>query len=312
MGAYGRVESTPHNDIHVQIGGLMGNPDTAALDPIFWLHHCNIDRLWWVWDDSAHANPIDSSWTDQQFSFFNEAGAQLALRCDGVGDTVKDLDYTYERKLRFPSLLLKPEILELFRRRPPWPPWIRRIPLPVPPPPPPQDVPEPVGATDRPVRLTGDAARVRVPIDSRARRDAVGDAAPQRVVLTVDNVDAERNPGTVYGIYVNLPDDASDDELRAHHAGNISLFGIERMHQPRGDDHAHGGMRVTVDITDLVTRLSARGIWKGDDVDVTLRPIPLDVVGDTAEADAVRDEVVRNLRHDDVPITIGRVSIHME
>ncbi|WP_196490002.1 tyrosinase family protein, partial [Erythrobacter donghaensis] len=52
----GLIESFPHNLVHVLIGrsnsaglGLMTDPDTAALDPIFWLHHCNIDRLWEAW-----------------------------------------------------------------------------------------------------------------------------------------------------------------------------------------------------------------------------------------------------------------------
>ena len=31
------------------VGGDMGSLGTAAWDPIFWSHHCNIDRLWYVW-----------------------------------------------------------------------------------------------------------------------------------------------------------------------------------------------------------------------------------------------------------------------
>ena len=46
---FGDVESTPHNWVHVDIGGLMESPATAGQDPIFWLHHANIDRLWEVW-----------------------------------------------------------------------------------------------------------------------------------------------------------------------------------------------------------------------------------------------------------------------
>ena len=37
----------------------MGSFYTAGLDPLFWLHHANIDRLWEVWLslDSGHVNP---------------------------------------------------------------------------------------------------------------------------------------------------------------------------------------------------------------------------------------------------------------
>ena len=48
-GLSGSLELNPHNVVHVRIGELMENPNTAALDPIFWLHHCNVDRLWAAW-----------------------------------------------------------------------------------------------------------------------------------------------------------------------------------------------------------------------------------------------------------------------
>jgi hypothetical protein len=37
-----------HNRVHVWVGGSM-LPMTSPNDPIFWLNHCNIDRLWEVW-----------------------------------------------------------------------------------------------------------------------------------------------------------------------------------------------------------------------------------------------------------------------
>jgi hypothetical protein len=27
--------------------------DRAPADPLFWMHHANIDRLWWQWHNSA-------------------------------------------------------------------------------------------------------------------------------------------------------------------------------------------------------------------------------------------------------------------
>jgi hypothetical protein len=46
---FGALESTPHNVVHDDIGGLMRDPNTSARDPIFYLHHANIDRLWKRW-----------------------------------------------------------------------------------------------------------------------------------------------------------------------------------------------------------------------------------------------------------------------
>ena len=37
-----------HNLVHRYVGGTMGNM-TSPNDPVFWLHHCNIDRLWAEW-----------------------------------------------------------------------------------------------------------------------------------------------------------------------------------------------------------------------------------------------------------------------
>jgi hypothetical protein len=37
-----------HNRVHIWVGGDMG-PGTSPNDPVFFLHHCNIDRLWATW-----------------------------------------------------------------------------------------------------------------------------------------------------------------------------------------------------------------------------------------------------------------------
>ena len=40
-----------HNRVHVWVGGADGTMlfSTSPNDPVFWLHHCNIDRLWVEW-----------------------------------------------------------------------------------------------------------------------------------------------------------------------------------------------------------------------------------------------------------------------
>ncbi|MBK4738139.1 tyrosinase family protein [Noviherbaspirillum pedocola] len=44
-----KLESAPHNPVHNLIGNFMANVMTSPTDPIFYLHHCNIDRLWHAW-----------------------------------------------------------------------------------------------------------------------------------------------------------------------------------------------------------------------------------------------------------------------
>lgn len=44
-----------HDLVHVWVGGRRGTMSslpTAPADPIFWMHHANIDRLWWQWHQS--------------------------------------------------------------------------------------------------------------------------------------------------------------------------------------------------------------------------------------------------------------------
>ena len=38
-----------HDSVHGWVGGSMSRVATAAFDPIFWAHHCNLDRLWRIW-----------------------------------------------------------------------------------------------------------------------------------------------------------------------------------------------------------------------------------------------------------------------
>lgn len=50
----GAFEVGPHNHVHATLGGSMGT-FMSPLDPIFWLHHCNIDRIWYLWSASRVA-----------------------------------------------------------------------------------------------------------------------------------------------------------------------------------------------------------------------------------------------------------------
>ncbi len=47
--AFRRIEGGHHEGPHNWVGGSMANLTTAARDPLFYLHHCNIDRLWAIW-----------------------------------------------------------------------------------------------------------------------------------------------------------------------------------------------------------------------------------------------------------------------
>lgn len=102
----GTLELGPHDNIHVAIGGnpwngpglnLMSHPDSAALDPIFWLHHANIDRLWNRWQEmgGGRQNPTDAAWLNTSYEFFDETGTRVSKRASDLLSTV-DLGYRYD------------------------------------------------------------------------------------------------------------------------------------------------------------------------------------------------------------------------
>lgn len=45
-----------HNLVHVWVGGSM-LPGTSPNDPVFFLHHCNVDRLWALWQTCHSSIP---------------------------------------------------------------------------------------------------------------------------------------------------------------------------------------------------------------------------------------------------------------
>jgi tyrosinase len=55
------MEGDPHGLAHTSFGGFIRSPATAPRDPLFFLLHCNVDRLWAKWQ--------------RQFNRFNSATA---------------------------------------------------------------------------------------------------------------------------------------------------------------------------------------------------------------------------------------------
>jgi tyrosinase len=306
-GAIGELENTPHGAVHVTVGGLMGSFNTAGLDPIFWLHHCNIDRLWEVWDRQttpARTNPATANWTtDQTFHFRNTSGADVTQVSGGVVNTRDQLHYIYDQ---FSLPFIRPDILQQIQRIP--------VPLPFPGPGPvpmpagftapaeaePPDRPaELAGATEEPVVLTGDtvAASFSTSSDASFRAEA---AEPERVYLNVEEVRAEGAPATPYEVFVNLPD---DDETTDDHyqVGLISLFGAAEAADPESE-HPEG-LKYVFDITELYTAMKEAGIWNEGDVKVTFKPVRVEMPEGASAAFTDLEP------QPEPPVTIGRVSV---
>jgi tyrosinase len=65
--AFRTLEGNPHGSAHTSFGGSISSVPTAARDPLFFLLHCNVDRLWAKWQrqngrfNSAVAASYDSA-----------------------------------------------------------------------------------------------------------------------------------------------------------------------------------------------------------------------------------------------------------
>lgn len=66
------IESAPHNPVHNLIGGAMGDVAISPRDPLFWVHHANIDRLWVAWFEAGEGRQMPrayKSYWDGSFQY---------------------------------------------------------------------------------------------------------------------------------------------------------------------------------------------------------------------------------------------------
>ena len=83
------MEGNPHGSAHTSFGGSISSIGTAAKDPLFFLLHCNVDRLWAKWQkqngrfdpaqaasyDSNPGNPIGHNLPDTMWPWNGVTGA---------------------------------------------------------------------------------------------------------------------------------------------------------------------------------------------------------------------------------------------
>ena len=112
-----RLEYDLHNLVHRYVGGDMGLA-ASPNDPVFWLHHCNLDRLWSLWEQTAgkpapyapaHGGPVGQSGDKPlTFAFHNGTPPWLgSTKPQDVYDSRTQLQIGYPTDLAAPHLLLE-------------------------------------------------------------------------------------------------------------------------------------------------------------------------------------------------------------
>jgi len=262
------LEGSPHNDGHVVVGagnGHMGN-GMSPLDPIFWLHHCNIDRLWAQWQDAGNSTPPLSGVYSGQFV---DANKQPVMATSASALNITDFNYTYD-VLTGPVVARESQELglESFRRQKVLSP--ENV----------SSAPQTLGATTEAKTVNTNVETVftvgvadLVPNLFKSRTfwapEVLGvqrlAAEPSRVLARLTDVSAPQEAAPIIvNVFVNHPDlSPQTDSNDPHYAGSFSFFG----------PHQH---EFIVDITEPLRALSADGRIVTNDVKIQLMPISVD------------------------------------
>jgi tyrosinase len=285
-GRTGALESNPHNSVHVMIGGpsgFMSDPLLAGLDPIFWLHHCNIDRLWAAWltrpenvQESSQAwlkgpSPRRFEMPDPSgnvFVFTPEQvlpGGPLEPAYDnlqsgtGGGAMIAALDGPAGERGAMPAQMSS------------GPPRAASL----------------VGTNQTAVTI--DRASITTTVRLQPQVAAIaGDPVEQRVILNLENVRGTR-PSGVLSISLAAPAQTTPAST-PHLVTSVALFGLARA-SAADNEHGGSGISVAVDIAGIARELAQQSGGALDQIEVHLDQPPHD-----------KQE----------PITVERVSIYKQ
>jgi tyrosinase len=278
----GVLERIPHGVVHVEVGGRPPGPvgwmsrfETAAQDPMFWLHHANIDRLWeaWLRARPTNRNPADAAWLNASFTFGSGTTTTILTTAQVVDPRQPPLGYRYSDMPVTPT----PEALA---ERP-------------------DEVPEFIGEDEtRPPELVG-ASAGPIPLGSQATTARVDVSAPTgpvakemergappanaRVYLRLENITGTTVHTSGVQVYINVPPGGRPADFPDRRAGLAAMFGVIEASR-RTSTHSGSGLDVTFDITRIVRALSAAGAWDPKQLQVTFVPLP-DATGQVGQGD---------------------------
>jgi len=289
----GNVENNPHNLVHVFVGGtapggatygLMSDPGLAALDPIFYLHHANIDRMWAVWNSNpANANPADPTWLngpastgEREFVMPMPQGVEWVYTPAEM-TSLSPLNYTYDDLVApAPPTNLTGTILAARLKTLGSSTAAIRVKEGV-------SVSnasarmELVGASEQPLRIERLGAATSVRLDpvvvskvSESLNTAAETLAPDRIFLNLENIRGAHD-AVALNVYVNLPEGSDPSDHPELLAGSVGLFGMRRASLADGQ-HAGTGLSFTLEITRIVDKLHADQQLKTGSIRVTIVP----------------------------------------
>jgi peroxiredoxin len=80
----------------------MADFSTVGADPLFYLHHANLDRIWESWNRLGNRNPTEPKYLNRKFAFGDRSGKRVDLAVS-AGDRVAQLGYEYDAYEKAPQ-----------------------------------------------------------------------------------------------------------------------------------------------------------------------------------------------------------------
>ncbi len=206
----------PHGSVHTTVNGNMANVLTAAKDPVFWLHHSNIDRMWeeWLRKCNGRASPIDTAWLNNTYTFFNENGNAVSMTGSQVVKISTQLNYKYDA---FSSTYTCPSARgsyvnkQLLMRK------ASAVVL--------------NGQTERTnfVQEKSDQLESFIKTNKKTKFNFAGDIALDQLVLTFDGIKIDQMPQGVVEVYLNQPAGKVPSSESKYFVGLLDLFSAQHQ-----------------------------------------------------------------------------------
>ncbi|MDZ4795509.1 MAG: tyrosinase family protein [Bacteroidota bacterium] len=204
----------PHGSVHVTVGGNMVSVSSAGQDPLFWLHHCNVDRLWdeWLGKCGGRAAPTDAAWLNKTYTFFDETGTAISMTGSQVITSASQLNYKYDdSKSCFKPL--------------PWKWYVyKRWPL--------IKWPIPYLINTKMLKRSLKEAKPEtldnfIKERNKSRFNFDDKEAPDKLIIELESVKVDKSPEGVVEVYLNLPGNEQPNAKSKSFVGLLDLFSVQ-------------------------------------------------------------------------------------
>ena len=197
------LDNRLHGTVHVRVGNGrgMGSVPWAANDPVFWLHHCNIDRLWASWNKGGGRNLDSQEFLNQSFTFVGPDSKLADLRVsDGL--STSQLNYQYSTLEKRPASRLANTVAAFSSAGLP-----KRVATDI-----------QLGSATTKVTLKPDSASAAIATFSGAATDS------RSIALVFKGLQTNVPPESLYDVFLNLPASPTSAQEVRHFAGTINFF----------------------------------------------------------------------------------------